>query len=485
MDSTTNNTMVEEDDLKEVVQVVSAKRKFVIGATICILIILFGVAAQKGLAALRKAPMAAELPPPQIRVEVRSVSFEDVPVTISGYGEVKALDSLAITPKVAGEVVYLHPNLEVGNIIEEGELLYRIDQRDYLAAQSQARAQVERLEIMVRLLNQQYESDRNRLETVKRTRDIAWEEYTRDATLYEEQDIGSQSMVNLSEINYRKAQDAFEQVEQAINLYPMRIREAEAGLKAAKAALELAELSLQRTEAYAPFRARIQHKQIEVGQAVAPGVIVLLLANDSVLELSVPLDSRDARRWLPFVEEDLGSAPNWFRPIEHVPCLVRWTEDAEATWTGTLHRVERFDPITRTVTVAIRVTEDTRQAAQERLPLVEGMFCQVEIPGKIMKSVVRLPRWAVTFDGYVYVAEGNRLQRKMVSVARNQGEETFVEGGLEPGQLVVITRLVDPVPGILLDYDSPTTQGDSVESVSGIAPEPEAQTPEDAVEMTS
>ena len=64
----------------------------------------------------------------------------------------------------------------------------------------------------------------------------------------------------------------------------MRIQEAEIGLEAAKAALEMASLSLERTEEFAPFNARIQHKQIELGQAVAPGLVVLLLANDTVLE---------------------------------------------------------------------------------------------------------------------------------------------------------------------------------------------------------
>lgn len=446
-----------------------------------VLIIGLGIFAKTQLTSMWEPPPLAELPPSVVRVEVKAAQPEDCPVVISGYGEVHALDSLAVTPKVAGKIVYLHPDLEVGKIIPKGDLLYRIDQRDYLAAQAQGRAQIERLEIMVQALNQQFASDKNRLQTIKRAKDIALEEFNRDTTLLKEQDVGSKSMVNLSEINYRKAQDAFDQVQQAIDLYPLRIKEAEAGLRAGRAALEMANLALERTEEFAPFNARIQHKQIEMDQAVAPGLIVLLLADDSTLEVSVPLDSRDGRLWLPFTEEDASESPNWFRPVAPAPCTIRWTEDPSVSWTGTLNRVERFDPMARTVTVAVRVDQDTSPTEPQKLPLVEGMFCSVEISGKQMTSVYRLPTWSVSFEGMAYIAEGDRLRRVKVNVVRSQDKETFVDSGLNPGDLVVLTRLADPAPGILLEYDPPegTTPArtqDSVESPaqadSELAPAP-------------
>ncbi len=431
-------------------------RKFIVRTALCISLIVLGILARLGLGALWTPPQPADIPPPQLRVEVEAVCPESVPVTIYGYGEVKAVDTLVLTPKVAGEVMYVHPNLEVGNVIPKGEVMYRLDQRDYLANRKQAQAQVDRLRVTITLLNRQYEQSRTRLRTIARARDIAQEEYERDLRLFEDQDIGSQSMVNLSEINYRQAQDAFDELEQAIDLFPLRIQEAEIGMEAAEAALEVAMLSLERTEEYAPFDARIQHKQIDVGQPVGPGAVVLVLVNDSLLELSVPIDSRDARRWLPFLKPDNSATPNWFRELEAVACTVRWTEDPEGyEWTGTLDRVERFDPMTRTVTVAVRIDNGKDRDTFEGLPLVEGMFCHVEIPGVMMQEVFRLPRWTVSFDGYTFIADGDRLRRRAVNVVRTQGEETFVDAGLSPGDIVVMTRLVDPLPGILLEYDMP------------------------------
>jgi len=285
----------QEDAVATMIRHMSGKRKFFARVFLSTIIILSGIGGWLLMKAFKEPPTPADIPPPQIKVEVKSVCPETVPVAIYGYGEVKALNSIALTPKVAGEVVYVHPDLELGNVIPDGELLYRIDQRDYLAAKKQAVAQVERLEVMIKLLKRQFEQSKVRMETARRTRDIALEEFQRDVELLKKKDVGSQSMVNVTELNYQKARDAFDQVEQAIELFPMRIEEAEIGLEAAKAAMEMASLSLERTEEYAPFNARIQHKQIELGQAVAPGVIVLMLANDTALEMSVPIDSRDAR----------------------------------------------------------------------------------------------------------------------------------------------------------------------------------------------
>jgi hypothetical protein len=88
------------------------------------------------------------------------------------------------------------------------------------------------------------------------------------------------------------------------------------------------------------------------------------------------------------------------------------------------------------------------------MPLVEGMFCLVEIPGKIMPGVVALPRWAVSFDNTVYVARANRLKTLPVRVARIQGEQAFVAEGLADGEQVIVTRLVDPLENSLLSIKS-------------------------------
>lgn len=430
------------------------KHNTTLGAVLFVVFVVLGVVLKVVLTSFQTAPQQAETTEPILQVQVTQVHPEDVRVTITGCGEVRSLDVTAITAKVSGDIVTIHPRLEQGEVIPEGELLFRIDPQDYEVAKAQAEAQAEQLKSTISRLRQQHSIDRDRLETLGRTLELARSEFERDRALYEEDDVGTESMVNRSEISFNQTSDTYDQLAQMVALNPTRIREAESGLDAAKAGLKKAEINLARTEVRAPFNARIKEVHVEVGQYATPGGPLLTLANDSLLEISVPLDSRHVRSWMRFEETQAANGESWFGKPEAVQCRITWTEETGGQcWLGTLNRVERFDQTTRTVTVAVRIGGEEAGAGGEGLPLVEGMFCAVEIPGKTMEQVYRLPRWAVSFEGLVYMAEDQRLKRRHVDIARNQDEDTFVSGGLEPGELVVTTRLVTPLPNTLLDFE--------------------------------
>jgi len=419
----------------------------------CALILLAGAAILVILVSRREPPAQAVVVERAVPVQVQAVHPEDVPVVITGFGEVRPLDVAQFAPQVSGQVLAVHPRLEVGAVIPEGEVLFEIEATDYASSLTQARAQVAQGEATLTRLRMQQQVDQERLETLARTRELARGEFERLRELLEEHDVGTRSGVDAAEMQANQARDAYDQLHQAVRLYPTRLQEAEAGVAVARAQLELASVNLARTEVRAPLTSRLSAVQVKPGQFVRAGEPVLTLVNDAVLEISIPLESRDARRWLRFSEATPGESVSWFGALEQVPVRVYWTEDREGGyWEGTLDRVERFEDTTRQVTVAVRVTSQDAVRPGADLPLVEGMYCAVEIPGKEMQDVYRLPRWAVSFEGRsVHLAVDSRLKMREVEVLRNQGDETFVSGGLEPGDLVVTTRLVDPLPNTLLD----------------------------------
>jgi RND family efflux transporter MFP subunit len=243
---------------------------------------------------------------------------------------------------------------------------------------------------------------------------------------------------------------------QAVSLYPIRIKEADSSLESAQARLALTKTNLERCEVRAPFDGRIKNVSLEKEQYVGPGQNVVTLADDSILEIHVPLDSRDARQWLRFKNQQESGKTAWFSELEPVPCRIRWTEMKDGNnWKGRLHRVVKFDPQTRTLTVAIRVkSEDAWLNNPETLPLVEGMFCSVSIPGRLMKDVIRLPRRAVSFKNTVYISNDSRLKTIPVKVLRSEGDYAFITEGLRPGDQVITTRLVDPLENALLDIEN-------------------------------
>lgn len=423
---------------------------------ICMIVLGGGALGMFGLLMLKEPPARAEIAERVLRVQVATVQPEEVPVVMTGYGEVRATDSVTVVPEVAGKIIEVHPRLRAGEVIPQGEVLFRIDPADYQASVQRAEGTVGQLRSAVAALRKQQTLDTTMLGTMQRSLDLADAEFARLKSLYEASEVGTLSGVERAEMARNQAKTAYDQLANALDLYPTRIEEASSGLAAAEGALALTRNALSRTTVTAPFNARVKMEQLEVGQVVAPGTPVAQLANDGSLEIRVPLDSRDARQWLQFEEADLASEAAWFSATKQVACDIRWSEDPQShVWQGKLVRVEAFDPQTRTLTVVVRVEgEQARSQDADRLPLVDGMFCNVEIPGKVMTGVYRVPRWAVTFEGDVYVAKGDRLEIRRATVMRHQGEETILSSGLNPGDQVIITRLVTPAPNSLLQIVS-------------------------------
>ncbi len=368
----------------------------------CTVILALGVVGFKVLKGRKKPPSQAVQTERALKVEAQSVSFVDIPVLLEAHGQLRSIRMVEIAAEVAGSVVEVHPRLQTGEVIAAGELLFAIDDRDYRS---------------------EYESNKTRLEILQRDKTLTVKELARVRTLFEKSNVGTRAGVEKAEQAANNSADRLAQVQQAMTR---------------------AQINLERCRVFAPFTARITSKKIEKGQYVAPGKIVLGLADDSVLELEVPLDSGDAFQWLQFTES--GSvAEAWFAALKQMQCTVSWTEDATNSAIATLDRVSIFDDKTRTVKVVLRIDAKQFAGKNRTMPLVSGMFCKALIPGGSMTQVVELPRWAVSFKNTVYVIRQGRLATVPVVVARVQANKSYISKGLTAGDLVVTTRLVDPL----------------------------------------
>lgn len=387
-----------------------------ISIVISIIVLFIGVMGMAMLARLKAPPAEAKNGERPLRVEALQVEQKDIPVFITGHGEVKALNVVPIAPEVPGKIVKIHPRLEVGEIIPKGEVLFKIDPKDY---------------ITIRKISSQ------RLKILKRSQELAKKEYERVRVLFEKNKVVTQAGVEKAEAAVLSADDLTKQISQV---------------------LETAENNLERCEVRAPFNARIKSVSLEKGQYVTPGQNIVTLADDSVLEIHVPLDSRDARKWLRFKKDEPKEKIAWFSALEQAPCKISWTENNNGqTWDGRLHRVVKFNQQTRTLMIAVRFDAETALKKKLRsLPLVEGMFCSVKIPGRTLHNVFRLPRQAVSFENTVYIAVDNRLKTIPVKVARVEGENAYVTDGLNAGDMVVTTRLIDPLENALLEITNKT-----------------------------
>ncbi len=387
---------------------------------------------------------------PVLAVKLQTVTPTHLVVNIETQGIVNPLRKVMISPQVGGEVIEMPKELKAGDLVKKDQLLLKINPVDYETALAEARAAVSRIEAGLALLEINEKADKQQLKLSERSRDLTRKEYERAKKLSDEGQAVSISVVETSERALTQAESQVLQLQQALTQVPSRKQELKSELAAAQARLAQSELQLSRTEIRSPFDARVMESRVEIGEVLNPGEMIFELADDSSLEIAVPVTASDLRNWIPF-EEASPSDQGWFPPLQKVPVSIRWSESSQdIEWQGTLDRMIRFDATTRTAMLAVRISGKQLVARSTGLPLTEGMFCQVSIPGKELKNVFKLPRAAVTFDNQCYLEKDGKLKTVQVTIARSQEDAVYVSKGIASGDRVITTRLVAPMEGIKL-----------------------------------
>ncbi len=384
--------------------VVKQKPSVVLRLVLCLLILAVGVGGFVILKKMKKSPPARPVMEPALPVEVMTARPQDFPVTIHGYGDVKARRRVTLSAEVSGRIVRKDAHLLPGFVVNKGDVLFTIDEKDH------------RLEL---------EAAKARLAILTRDLAIARAELKRVGVLHRKNRVGSLSSV--------------EKAEAAVNAIRNQIVQVRKNL-------DRATIQLSRCVLRAPFAGRVSRVEVEADEYVTPGKKMITLVDDSILEVLVPLDSREAARWLRLRSDGQKGQANWFARPEPVQCDLTWSEDNSLRATGTVDRIISFDPKTRMIEVAVILEREKKKP----VPLVDGMFSRVTIPGRILQQVYVVPREAVSFTGTVYVVVAGRLHSRKVEVVREEENIAVIGKGLAPGDAVITTRLEEPLENSLV-----------------------------------
>jgi multidrug efflux system membrane fusion protein len=104
-------------------------------AALCISILAVGILRIEDGKAKAAVPAAA---PPPVPVAVAEVEQGDVPIDLSGLGQVQAFNEAMIRPQVSGQITSVDYN--EGQLVQKGALLVQIDPLPYQARLDQAKA---------------------------------------------------------------------------------------------------------------------------------------------------------------------------------------------------------------------------------------------------------------------------------------------------------------------------------------------------------
>lgn len=366
-----------------------------------ILVIVGGLAAAVGLMSL--APETEAVVPeravPTVRTEI--VEASSVQAVVIASGITSPAREVTVLPEVSGRVVAISESLVPGGRVKTGDVLVRINPEDYELAVEQQRGQVRSAELELEL------------------------EEARQETAREEWAIlgngGEPSPLVL-----RESQRAA----------------AEMNLISSRSALARAELDLERTVVRAPFNASIVEESVDVGQVVGQQTTIARLVGTDQLRVTVSVRVEE----LALIDLQSPSSPGSLVTIRQRLGTGEQVERAGHV----VSLVDRLDPQTRRAELLVLI--DDPLDSVDGLPLLPGSSVDAEIEGRILDSVMRIPRAAVYDGNTVWVVDGeSALQRVELEPIWADDEAVFVragaDAGLGAGTALVTSPLSAPVVG--------------------------------------
>jgi multidrug efflux system membrane fusion protein len=452
--------------------------RWAINALLAVCLLVAGAAAMNWLTEHERAPDRVSISQAAPAVAVQAILPRTDTTPVIGHGTVRAKRQVQVIPEVSGKLVYVHPDLAQGKIIQKGESLFDIEDTVYQARVTQVEAEITQLQAALARHDQEARNLDDRLVSAKRLLTLLEENFRVTVELFENDGDVTQPQLIADEQQFLRQRDVVAELENRRAMIPLMKRETQASLKAAQARLTQAEQDVARTHIKCPFDARVEAIGAHRFQVVTAYLSIATLTDMEAFEISVGIDPREIQ-WLaePVRPDALRAEEQPAPPEVQVFCSLF---GQEYRWQGRVSRFERVDEATRTARMVVEiaqtdmtsrpVTVDEADAAGPLLSL--GMFCRTELPAEPLQDALFVPRHALQDNECVYVfvpdsasADGTvgHLERRMVPVLRTvddevlvdyQGRESDVSCGLAPGEQVVVSPLVRPVEGLRVRLQS-------------------------------
>lgn len=327
---------------------------------------------------------------PPMEVSTATVTKRNVPVFLDYVGTTEATRIVTLQAKVSGHLV--EQAAMDGADVREGDLLYRIDPRDYQAAIDQAVAELRR-------------------DTA--ARDLARSRQSRSAALAKDGWV---------------AKDAVEQTASSL-------QQSDAVIAADEAAIRNARLKLSYTEIRAPFSGRLSRSLVHQGAFINA---------EAGTQLNTLIQLDPIRVTFSPSERDLAAIAQ-SRAAGDIPVEVTLSENGGAKFSGSLsfldNAVDR-----RTGTIVAQAT-----IANAERTLLPGQYVRVKLRIAERPDALLVPKVAIgssQMGKFVYVAGADgHVEQKFVTLGAEIDDSVVIEKGVSEGDAVITDNLQKIGPG--------------------------------------
>ncbi len=355
-------------------------------------------------------------------VNVAKVELKSTIPKIFSYGEATSKRTLEIRSMEAGRLDYVSEKFVEGGFVTEGQVLFRLDQKDFMNT-------LEVAEIDLEDTNAQLKEARSQLNLSLRDQEAASIQLgLRRNSLDRQQKLAksgltTSSVVENSELAYSSSEQQVINKQNLVEKSKINISKLEIQLKRRLIAIEKAKRNIKETENVAPFSGVMSSANISPGSLVGKNERLGILIDPNAIEVKFNLSANEFARVINRKGElqELG--------------IVAKLESADSilSFEGKIERVSPEIPeggSGRQVFASLQLNDYNS--------LRPGDFLLVEVDEPELRDISILPASAVTIDGKLFILSGeDRLQEVNVNILRRQGEKVIVAGAPEGVEYVM------------------------------------------------
>jgi membrane fusion protein (multidrug efflux system) len=383
---------------------------------------------------------AARTPSPTVVVVVETAERRDVPIMLELAARTEAAATVEVRANVEGRLIEM--SFKEGNMVQKGQLLFRIDPRRYEAAVQAAGAAVEKAEADLEMAREQQHlvnaqsglrqaeagllkanQDAERLKPLAARRAVP--ERDLDAAIAAQSSAGA------------AVEDARATVRTTTVGDRMGLRQAQASLTAARAALETAELDREGTAIRAPIGGLIGRVEVSVGNYVGRGESNRLATISQLDPIDVDFNMSETH-YLSTTTRVVDRAA--LNRIE-----LTLADNSVYPFRG------RFTNIGRAVDEKTGTLPVVAQFPNAKGILLPGMSGRVRIAGETRADAVLVSEralFAAQGSRAVYVvAPGNKAALRSVVTEGSYQGKSIVTKGLSGGETVIVEGIAKVRPG--------------------------------------
>ena len=350
------------------------------------------------------------------QVKAMKVIRRDTPLASEYAGHLVGTEEVKVQSKVSGNVV--DKLINGGQFVEQGQLLYRIDSRQYKSAVLRAQADLAQAEAV--------------LEQSLATYNNSVIDLQRNQKLFEESAIPEQSVTT------QAAKVRADEATCAAN---------KAAIYACKAALRTAQEDLADTEIYAPMSGQLGVDDVAIGTFVSAGQtnLVTIGAPDPIF-VQFSISESDYLRFM--TVQGMQSEHN---PID---VTITLADGKEYPFEGRIVEVDR-ELANSTGSLIMKAIFPNPSGL-----LMPGMFARVKLTGEVIPNAILVPQRAVQQllgkSFVMVVGKENKSEARTVELGEQVGSYFVVTSGINVSDTVVVEGLTNLREGVELNVKEVT-----------------------------